>query len=261
MSKELKKWMPMFWGDYFRGTQQFTNATEHGAYLLLIAYCWHNGGKLPMDDDVRRKIAKCSPRQWLLIRDLVSSKFDDEGRNERCNEELRYALVKSRRISAEARRKLGLIDASDDVREPLLTTPTPTPTKKERKKNPVAEPPEFSEFWASKPNREGGNPRWPAVLAYLKALGRGADPAQINAAAKRWRAESDKTEPRFIKTAVAWLNARMYEDYHIKPEAETNLEFDPVTKLWRYREGYEPTDEEREAHAKYRRSAIAARLP
>src|SRR5215831_15031135 len=118
MTKELRKWMPMFWSDYFRGTQLFTNATEHGAYLLLLAYCWHNE-RLPTDDESRRKIAKCTHRQWRLIRDLVSSKFDDEGRNERCTQELIHAIEKSRVNSANAQR-------SHSVRRAIADTPTPT---------------------------------------------------------------------------------------------------------------------------------------
>src|SRR5512139_3783898 len=259
MNKEIKKWMPMFWGEYFGKTRHLT-CLQHGAYMQLIGYYWLKG-KLPTDEKLLARIVGVPASTFRKqIREALLDFFNADWTHDRVEAELAYAIEKSKRLSANAKLRLsnGKASAGASADTP---TPTPTPTKKERKKNPVAEPPEFSEFWASKPDREGHNGRWPAVLAYLKAMGRGADPAQINAAAKRGRAESDKTEPRFIKTAVAWLNARMYEDYHVKPEAETNLEFDEATKLWRYREGYEPTDEEREAHAKYRRSAIAARLP
>jgi len=121
MSKETRKWMPMFWSDYFRGTQQFTNATEHGAYLLLLAYCW-NKGALPPDDDMRRRIAKCTHRQWRLIRNLMETKFDSEGRNERCDIELTYAIEKSKTLSANAKHRYNKSKSNAD-------TPTPTPTK------------------------------------------------------------------------------------------------------------------------------------
>ena len=85
--------------------------------------------------------------------------------------------------------------------------------KKEKKRLPVAEPPEFLDFWNSIPHREGANPRFPALKAYVAAINRGADPLQINAAAKLWNAETTAITP-FVKTAVAWLNGRYYEEYH-----------------------------------------------
>lgn len=96
------------------------------------------------------------------------------------------------------------------------TPETETETETERKKRkrlPVAEPPEFLDFWNSVPHREGANPRFPALKAYVAAMKRGADPQQINAAAKRWNAETGAITP-FVKTAVAWLNGRYYEEYH-----------------------------------------------
>ena len=77
----------------------------------------------------------------------------------------------------------------------------------------MAEPPEFLDFWNSIPHREGNNPRFPALRAYVAAVRRGVDPLQINAAAKLWNAETPAISP-FVKTAVAWLNGRYYEEYH-----------------------------------------------
>jgi uncharacterized protein YdaU (DUF1376 family) len=42
-------WIPMYWGDYLRDTMRLS-ATEHGAYMLLIAHYWTKGVPLGNDD-------------------------------------------------------------------------------------------------------------------------------------------------------------------------------------------------------------------
>lgn len=38
-----KAWMAIYWGDYRQNTGHF-NCTEHGAYMMLMAHYWENGG-------------------------------------------------------------------------------------------------------------------------------------------------------------------------------------------------------------------------
>jgi len=57
-----KAWMPMYWGDYLADTGHLTMA-QHGAYLLLIAHYWQNGG-LPTDTRQLQRIAKCPNNYW-----------------------------------------------------------------------------------------------------------------------------------------------------------------------------------------------------
>jgi uncharacterized protein YdaU (DUF1376 family) len=40
--------MPLYTGDYFRDTRHLS-MSEHGAYLLMLAYCWDQKGPLPLD--------------------------------------------------------------------------------------------------------------------------------------------------------------------------------------------------------------------
>jgi uncharacterized protein YdaU (DUF1376 family) len=101
-----RAWMPMYWGDYLADTLHFSTE-EHGAYLLLIAYYWCNGG-LPPDDDDIRKITKCSRYQWKKMRDHIYKKFDRSGGtilHKRLDRELAKYLEKSRVNSANAKRK------------------------------------------------------------------------------------------------------------------------------------------------------------
>src|SRR5215831_5353617 len=51
-------------------------------------------------------------------------KFSNEGRNERCDQELAYAIEKSKTLSANAKHRYSKSNAK-------AHTPTPTPTKKE----------------------------------------------------------------------------------------------------------------------------------
>lgn len=108
----------------------------------------------------------------------------------------------------------------------------------------MAEPPEFEDFWNSVPKKVG---RYEATLVYSKVIGLGADPQQINAAAKRWtRAEIEKkTEDKYIAAPAVWLNKRRYEDYHAPPERETDMEYDHEKREWRWKHGREPKTTER----------------
>lgn len=95
-----RPWMPMFWGDYLADTGHLSTV-EHGAYLLLIAHYWTNGG-LPNDEAVLRRITRMTPRQWLQSRDVLRSLFENEWRHKRIDIELGKAIEKSKVNSANA---------------------------------------------------------------------------------------------------------------------------------------------------------------
>jgi uncharacterized protein YdaU (DUF1376 family) len=75
MSKPTDTWMPLYIGDYLADTGHLSQA-EHGAYLLLIMAYWRNGGPLPDDDRVLRRISKTAPGKWGKMRSCMIHFFD-----------------------------------------------------------------------------------------------------------------------------------------------------------------------------------------
>lgn len=54
------------------------DATEFGAYMLLIIACYRTNNKLPKDDKRLARIAKISLYQWGKIKDVILEKFTEE---------------------------------------------------------------------------------------------------------------------------------------------------------------------------------------
>lgn len=63
-------------GDYFRDTLHFPSFEYHGAYFLLIAAAYSNGGFLKNDDNYLRNIIKIGPRRWLKFKEIISPMFE-----------------------------------------------------------------------------------------------------------------------------------------------------------------------------------------
>ena len=70
-------YMPWFVGDYLADTTHLTTI-EHGAYLLLLATMWRNGGTLPNDDAKLARFARLTARQWDRMKPVLMPFFDVE---------------------------------------------------------------------------------------------------------------------------------------------------------------------------------------
>lgn len=66
MTASPTTWMPLFWGDYLKDTMHLS-AEEHGAYLLLIAYYWQNGGPIDSDKKTLQNVTKISLRKMQKV--------------------------------------------------------------------------------------------------------------------------------------------------------------------------------------------------
>jgi uncharacterized protein YdaU (DUF1376 family) len=73
MKGDVDAWMPLWLGDYFKATRHL-DATQHGAYLLLIFECWTQS-KLPDDDAALARIACLAVRNWRKIRPVIEPFF------------------------------------------------------------------------------------------------------------------------------------------------------------------------------------------
>lgn len=67
-------WMPLYWGDYFKQTLEFSTF-QHGCYLLLIGAYWARGGPLPNDPKALANICKTSPDKLARYGNPVLAKF------------------------------------------------------------------------------------------------------------------------------------------------------------------------------------------
>lgn len=69
-----RAWMPLHITDYLADTGHL-NATEHGAYLMLIMHYWQNGS-LPADERLLARLARMSKAEWDESRDRLLPFFD-----------------------------------------------------------------------------------------------------------------------------------------------------------------------------------------
>lgn len=66
-------YMPLFIGDYLRKTRRL-KAAEHGAYLLILMALWDEGGKIPLDQDELKAIARVG-RNWPAVWSKIERYF------------------------------------------------------------------------------------------------------------------------------------------------------------------------------------------
>jgi uncharacterized protein YdaU (DUF1376 family) len=106
MSKS-NAWMPLYVGDYMRDTLHL-DATEHGAYLMLIMHYW-NTGPVRDDDRALANITRAGA-QWPQIAPTIRAFFTSEG-----------GFLKHKRIDAERAKSADLSDkrrAAGQARHP-----------------------------------------------------------------------------------------------------------------------------------------------
>lgn len=96
-----RPWMPLYVGDY-RADTTHLNATQHGAYLLLIMHYWQQGS-LPDDDAQLARIACLSAAEWRRHRPVVRAFFSEGWRHGRIDREMEGAEAAYERRSKAGR--------------------------------------------------------------------------------------------------------------------------------------------------------------
>lgn len=108
-----RAWMPLHIADYLADTGHL-NATEHGAYLLLIMHYWQNG-HLPSNEKLIARVARMTADQWEESRDVIAMLFGPDWTHKRIDAELSKAddIIEKRRAAAEARYGKGAKGTKD----------------------------------------------------------------------------------------------------------------------------------------------------
>ena len=74
MSKTVRKWMPIWIGDYLAETGHLTTQ-QHGAYLLMLMHYWNTQKPLPDVDSTLALIARLSVKEWKKDRPFIANFF------------------------------------------------------------------------------------------------------------------------------------------------------------------------------------------
>ena len=89
-------WMPLYIGDYLADTM-LLDATEHGAYLLLIMAYWRNGGPISSNKKNIILITKMTPNQYRKVSPTLLNFFVEKGgflHHKRLDSEIERATAK-----------------------------------------------------------------------------------------------------------------------------------------------------------------------
>jgi len=74
MSKSVRKWMPIWIGDYLAETGHLTTQ-QHGAYLLMLMHYWNTQKPMPDVDGTLAMIARLPVKAWKKDRPVIAPFF------------------------------------------------------------------------------------------------------------------------------------------------------------------------------------------
>ena len=235
MSKS-NAWMPLYVGDYMRDTLHL-DATEHGAYLMLIMHYW-NTGPVRDDDRALANITRAGA-QWPQIAPTIRAFFTSEGgflKHKRIDAERAKSadLSDKRRAAGQARQSKSIASAEQVLSTRLasaehlhtqshsqshshihshiqspsqleIISPLNRLAPKPRAKRAEVFDRDFEDFWAAYPRKVA---KTDARRAWDKAMGV-TTPEAIGAAL---RAAKWPEDPKFIPHPSTWLNQGRWDD-------------------------------------------------
>lgn len=98
--------MPLYTTDFIADTTHL-DACETGAYMMLLMIMWQSPGcRLPDNDERLRRWARCSPRRWPAIREVVFEFFEQDADGYWFSPRLQAEHARLTRMM-EARRQAG----------------------------------------------------------------------------------------------------------------------------------------------------------
>ena len=134
-------YLALYTGDYLRDTRPL-DTCEHGAYLLMLIYCWDQRGPLPLDE---KKIAGIcgarSPAQIKAVRRVLGEFFVKTANgyyNRRMQLEVERSLVLAVKRKAAGLKGLKALARAKAIAMHLPPTSTPSSTSLSTRSTPLA---------------------------------------------------------------------------------------------------------------------------
>lgn len=191
-------YFPFHIGDFLGGTMGM-DATETGAYVMLIVAHYQEGiNGLPDDDVYLARIARVSLKVWKSIGPRVLNKFNKVGKfweHERVIEELRKIAQLSAQNSAKALKQQEAARAAAQPQQchPIANSQEPKERKKEPPKGVLIPDWLCSEAWEKFKDHRGSkftaNAQQLAIAKLDRWRQQGHDPAEIlnNSVMNGWK--------------------------------------------------------------------------
>ena len=216
-------YMQLYVNDYLADTAHL-NATQHGAYILLLMNYWQQGKPLNNSRERLAFVARMTADEWEDNREILAEFFWVDGdvwTHARVENDLAKVREKSEKASVSARQafaKRSLSDRSANGEQSLIYTDTDTDTKKDKYTDG------FEKFWNTYPIKAG---KGSALKAWVKAIKK-ATPEIIVEGAGRYASDPNR-EPEFTAHPATWLNGERWLDSPL-PEKRSRIASKPFSE-------------------------------
>ena len=203
-------YMQLYVSDYLADTAHL-NATQHGAYMLLLMNYWQRGKPLDNSNDRLAFVARLTAEEWQENKEVLSEFFQIDGETW-LHTRIEIDLEKVREKSAKA----SFAGRSSGVQRAL--------NHKDKDKDINKDITSFDAFWNIYPRKVG---KQDAQKSYERAL-RLATPEEILQGATRFASDPNRV-PTFTPHPATWLNQGRWGDDPIPPRNALEGGFKPIT--------------------------------
>ena len=186
-------YMQLYVSDYLADTAHL-NATQHGAYMLLLMNYWQRGKPLDNSNDRLAFVARLTAEEWQENKEVLSEFFQIDGETW-LHTRIEIDLEKVREKSAKA----SFAGRSSGVQRAL--------NHKDKDKDINKDITSFDAFWNIYPRKVG---KQDAQKSYERAL-RLATPEEILQGATRFASDPNRV-PTFTPHPATWLNQGRWSD-------------------------------------------------
>ena len=204
-------YMQLYVSDYLADTAHL-NATQHGAYMLLLMNYWQRGKPLDNSNDRLAFVARLTAEEWQENKEVLSEFFQIDGETW-LHTRIEIDLEKVREKSAKA----SFAGRSSGVQRAL----NHKDKDKEEDKETTSS---FDEFWEIYPRKVG---KREAEKAYAKAL-TVASAEEILAGAQKYATDPNRVDT-FTAHPTTWLNQGRWSDAPMPPRNAPVSRFAPIT--------------------------------